>query len=97
MEWMVLCLGWGQEDVDEAETEGKRLRRAEISGLEGGGGTREEMVEEEVVGGEGGEEEGLVGKWRRPCEKSIVTEFVLRKSAPRIGWDTLACKNLWEK
>jgi hypothetical protein len=83
--------------VDEAETEGKRLRRAEISGMECGGGTREELVEEGALGGRGGEEEGLVGKWRRPCEKSTVMEFVLRKSAPRIGWEMLACKTLWEK
>jgi hypothetical protein len=79
--------------VEEAETEGKRLRRAEISGVKCGGGTREEMVEEGELGGE---ESGLLGKWSRPCEKSTITEFVLRKSVPRIGWETLACKNFWE-
>jgi hypothetical protein len=71
--------------MEEAETERKQLRRADISGVECGVGAREEMVEEGGLGIGRGEEEGFLGKWRRPSEKSTVREFVLRKSALRIG------------
>jgi hypothetical protein len=36
----------------------------------------------------------LGGKHMRSCSKSILEEFALKNSAPRIGWETFACKNL---
>jgi hypothetical protein len=39
-------------------------------------------------------ERELGGKYIRSCSKPILEEFALKNSAPRIGWETFACKKL---
>ncbi len=71
--------------MEGAETVGKRLRRVDISGIQLGVEASEEIGEGRIFGIEEGAGGSFFGKWRRPSLKSRVTEFVLRKSAPRMG------------
>ncbi len=73
--------------------EEKRQRTLAISG------EREEEEEREDIEGEGrsvGIKVGgeMEGKHTRPLSKSILTEFALKKSAPKMGCETFARKNL---
>jgi hypothetical protein len=71
--------------MEGAETVGKGLRRADISGVQLGVEASEEIGEGKTSGIGEGEGGSFWGKWRRPSRKSRVTECVLRKSDPRIG------------
>jgi hypothetical protein len=95
MVWVVVWLGWGQREVGGEVTEGKWCRRAATSAAR----RVEEVTEEADKVGKGweegvregkGNEEG--GKETRPRLKSIVAFECCRKSAPKMGCETLACR-----